>query len=77
MFLENGGAKVIVIFNMKASEVLKEIFEIKDKPVATFNRFNDITFIYSSMYTGQGALDKYSRLRLAREMNEVFKNNGL
>jgi len=77
ILLENGGAKVIVIFNSKASEFLKKIFEINDKPLDTFSIFDDITFIYSSMYTGQRALDNYAKIRLAREIKKVIKNKGL
>ena len=77
ILLENGGAKVIVIFNSKAYEFLKKIFEINDKPLDTFSIFDDITFIYSSMYTGQRALDNYAKIRLAREIKKVIKNRGL
>ena len=76
-FLEQAGPKVIVVFNSKASEHLKEIFDIPEVPVTTTNTVNGITFVYSSMYTGQRALDKYARLRLAREIKEIVKEQGL
>ena len=76
-FLEQAGPKVIVVFNSKASEHLKEIFGIPEVPVTTTNTVNGITFVYSSMYTGQRALDKYARLRLAREIKEIVKEQGL
>ena len=76
-FLEQAAPKVVVIFNSKASEHLKEIFSITEVQVTTTNIINGITFVYSSMYTGQRALDKYARLRLAREIKEIFKEKGL
>ena len=75
--LEQAAPKVIVVFNSKASEHLKEIFSITEVQVTTTNTINGITFVYSSMYTGQRALDKYARLRLAREIKEIFKEKGL
>jgi hypothetical protein len=75
-FLEQAAPKVIVVFNSKASEHLKEIFDIQG-PVTTTNTVNGITFVYSSMYTGQRALDKYARLRLAREIREIVRGKGL
>jgi hypothetical protein len=76
-FLMNGGAKIIIIFNAKASEYLKSIFGLSENLINTTDTVGDVTFIYSSMYTGQRALDRYARIRLAREALEVMKRCGL
>ena len=76
-FLKQAAPKVIVVFNSKASEHLKELFGINELPITTTNRIAGMTFVYSSMYTGQRALDKYARLRLASEIREIVKKQGL
>ena len=76
-FLEQAAPKVVVIFNSKASEFIKDIYDIHKPQVATTDEVNGMKFVYSSMYTGQRALDKYARLRLAREIKEIVKEKGL
>ena len=76
-FLEQAAPKVIVVFNSKASEFIKEIYGIDKGPVTTTDIVNGMKFVYSSMYTGQRALDKFARLRLAREIKEIVKEKGL
>ena len=77
-FLKQAAPKVIVVFNSKASEHLKELFGIKKElPITTTNRIAGMTFVYSSMYTGQRALDKYARVRLAREITEILRDLDL
>jgi len=76
-FLKQAAPKVIVVFNSKASEHLKELFSIKEPSITTTNRIAGMTFVYSSMYTGQRALDKYARVRLAREITEILRDMDL
>ena len=76
-FLEQAAPKVIVVFSSKASQHLKEIFGILEVPFTTTDKVNGTTFVYSSMYTGQRALDKFARLRLAREIKEILKDIDL
>ena len=76
-FLKQAAPKVIVVFNSKASEHLKELFSIKEPSSTTTNRVAGMTFVYSSMYTGQRALDKYARVRLAREITEILRDMDL
>ena len=67
--IEKAAPKVIVVFNSKASQHLKEIFDIREGPVTTTDKVNGVRFVYSSMYTGQRALDKFARLRLKNKGN--------
>ena len=75
--IEQAAPKVIVVFNSKASQHLKEIFGILEVPFTTTDKVNGITFVYSSMYTGQRALDKFARSRLAREIKEILEDIDL
>ena len=78
---------IIVIANAKASELMQKIFfgkseaekkKLKGKTKRTY-KFNGkkTDMIFSSMLSGQRALDTYSRSRLAREISETwkFRNN--
>ena len=79
--------EIIVIANAKASELMQKIFfgkseaekkKLKGKTKRTY-KFNGkkTDMIFSSMLSGQRALDTYSRSRLAREISETwkFRNN--
>jgi hypothetical protein len=76
-FLKEAAPKVIVVFNSKASEYIKELFGIHELSITTTNTITEMTFVYSSMYTGQRALDKYARMRLAREIKDILGDMGL
>ena len=76
-FLEQAAPKVIVVFNSKASEFIKEIYGIDKGPVTTTDIVNGMKFVYSSMYTGQRALDKFASVRLAREIGEILSDMDL
>lgn len=76
-FLEQAAPKVVVIFNSKASEFIKDIYDIHKAQVATTDKVNGMKFVYSSMYTGQRALDKFASVRLAREIREMLKDMDL
>ena len=76
-FLEQAAPKVVVIFNSKASEFIKDIYDIHKAQVATTDKVNGMKFVYSSMYTGQRALDKFASVRLAREIREILKDMDL
>ena len=76
-FLEQAAPKVVVIFNSKASEFIKDIYDIHKAQVATTDKVNGMKFVYSSMYTGQRALDKFAKVRLAREIREILKDMDL
>lgn len=76
-FLEQAAPKVVVIFNSKASEFIKDIYDIHKAQVATTDKVNGMEFVYSSMYTGQRALDKFASVRLAREIREILKDMDL
>jgi len=73
---------IIVIANAKASELMQKIFfgesESKGETLRPY-KFNGkkTDMIFSSMLSGQRALDTYSRSRLAREISETwkFRNN--
>lgn len=58
--------KIIVVLNAKASEIICE--KIGNKKLETQFLFNDKTFFFSSMLTGQRALDRFSRKRLINEI---------
>ena len=45
--IEQAAPKVIVVFNSKASQHLKEIFGILEVPFTTTDKVNGITFVYS------------------------------
>ena len=78
---------IIVIANAKASELMQKIFFGKSEPekiklkgeTKRTYKFNGkkTVMIFSSMLSGQRALDTYSRSRLAREISETwkFRNN--
>jgi hypothetical protein len=79
--------EIIVIANAKASKLMQKIFfgkseaekkKLKGKTKRTY-KFNGkkTDMIFSSMLSGQRALDTYSRSRLAREISETwkFRNN--
>jgi hypothetical protein len=72
-FLKEAAPKFIVVFNSKASEYVKEMFELSTEPISTYDTVNEMTFVYSSMCTGQRALDKYAKVRLAREITKILK----
>jgi len=76
-FLEQAAPKVVVIFNSKASEFIKDIYDIHKAQVATTDKVNGMKFVYSSMYTGQRALDKFASVRLAREIREILRDMNL
>jgi len=77
VFLEQATPKVIVVFNSKASEFIKEMYDIHKGPIKTSQIVNGTTFVYSSMYTGQRALDKFASVRLARELRDILRDMGL
>jgi len=76
-FLEQAAPKVVVIFNSKASEFIKDIYDIHKAQVTTTDKVNGMKFVYSSMYTGQRALDKFASVRLAREIREILRDMNL
>ena len=79
--------EIIVIANAKASELMQKIFFVdSDAEKIKLNGETKRTYklngkktdmIFSSMLSGQRALDTYSRSRLAREISETwkFRNN--
>ena len=78
--------EIIVIANAKASELMQKIFfgkseaekiKLKGKTKRTYELDGKKTdMIFSSMLSGQRALDTYSRSRLAREISETWKNRN-
>ena len=73
---------IIVIANAKASKLMQKIFfgrnEYNGETKLTYELDGKKTdMIFSSMLSGQRALDTYSRSRLAREISETwkFRNN--
>ena len=77
---------IIVIANAKASELMQKIFfgeskaekiKLKRETKCTY-RLNgqETEMIFSSMLSGQRALDTYSRTRLAREISEAWKSRN-
>ena len=78
---------IIVIANAKASELMQKIFfgeseaekiKLKGETKRTYRLNGKKTdMFFSSMLSGQRALDTYSRSRLAREISETwkFRNN--
>ena len=78
---------IIVIANAKASELMQKIFfgdseaekiKLNGETKRTYKLNGKKTdMIFSSMLSGQRALDTYSRSRLAREISETwkFRNN--
>ena len=77
---------IIVIANAKASELMQKIFfgdseaekiKLKDETKRTYRLNGKKTdMIFSSMLSGQRALDTYSRSRLAREISETWKDRN-
>ena len=77
---------IIVIANAKASELMQKIFFVdSDAEKIKLNgetkrtyKFNGkkTDMIFSSMLSGQRALDTYSRSRLAREISETWKSRN-
>ena len=79
--------EIIVIANAKASELMQKIFfgdseaekiKLNGETKRTYKLNGKKTdMIFSSMLSGQRALDTYSRSRLAREISETwkFRNN--
>jgi len=77
---------IIVIANAKASELMQKIFfgrnedkedEFKVETKRTYELNGKKTdMIFSSMLSGQRALDTYSRSRLAREISETWKSRN-
>ena len=77
---------IIVIANAKASELMQKIFFGKSEPekiklkgeTKRTYKFNGkkTVMIFSSMLSGQRALDTYSRSRLAREISETWKDRN-
>ena len=75
---------IIVIANAKASELMQKIFfgeseaekiKLKRKTKCTYRLNGQKTeMIFSSMLSGQRALDTYSRSRLAREISKTWKD---
>ena len=75
---------IIVIANAKASKLMQKIFfgrnednedEFKGETKLTYELDGKKTdMIFSSMLSGQRALDTYSRSRLAREISETWKS---
>ena len=75
---------IIVIANAKASELMQKIFFVdSDAEKIKLNGETKRTYrlngkktdmIFSSMLSGQRALDTYSRSRLAREISETWKS---
>ena len=73
---------IIVIANAKASKLMQKIFfgrnEYNGETKLTYELdWKKSDMIFSSMLSGQRALDTYSRSRLAREISETwkFRNN--
>ena len=77
---------IIVIANAKASKLMQKIFfgkseaekkKLKGKTKRTY-KFNGkkTDMIFSSMLSGQRALDTYSRSRLAREISKTWKDRN-
>lgn len=72
---------IIVIANAKASELMQKIFfgesESKGETLRPY-KFNGkkTDMIFSSMLSGQRALDTYSRSRLAKEIIETWKSRN-
>ncbi|MDC1065534.1 hypothetical protein OAQ86_03860 [Candidatus Pseudothioglobus singularis] len=78
--------EIIVIANAKASELMQKIFfrdseaekiKLNGETKRTY-KFNGkkTDMIFSSMLSGQRALDTYSRSRLAREISETWKDRN-
>ena len=77
---------IIVIANAKASELMQKIFfgrnennkkEFIGETKRTYKLNGQKTdMIFSSMLSGQRALDTYSRSRLAREISETWKDRN-
>jgi hypothetical protein len=77
---------IIVIANAKASELMQKIFfgeseaekiKLKRKTKCTYRLNGQKTeMIFSSMLSGQRALDTYSRTRLAREISKTWKDRN-
>ncbi len=73
--------EIIVIANAKASELMQKIFfgesESKGETLRPY-KFNGkkTDMIFSSMLSGQRALDTYSRSRLAKEIIETWKDRN-
>ena len=77
---------IIVIANAKASELMQKIFfgeseaekiKLKRKTKCTYRLNGQKTeMIFSSMLSGQRALDTYSRSRLAREISKTWKDRN-
>ena len=64
--------KFVVVFNAKASEIISQkIGNIKYEPKFKFNKKY---FFFSSMLTGQRALDKFSVKRLAQEIRRCINS---
>ena len=78
--------EIIVIANAKASELMQKIFFVdSDAEKIKLNgetkrtyKFNGkkTDMIFSSMLSGQRALDTYSRSRLAREISKTWKDRN-
>jgi hypothetical protein len=77
---------IIVIANAKASELMQKIFfgeselekiKLKGETKRTYRLNGKKTdMIFSSMLSGQRALDTYSRTRLAREISTTWKSQN-
>jgi len=77
---------IIVIANAKASELMQKIFfgeselekiKLKGETKRTYRLNGKKTdMIFSSMLSGQRALDTYSRSRLATEISETWKSRN-
>ena len=72
---------IIVIANAKASKLMQKIFfgrnEYNGETKLTYELDGKKTdMIFSSMLSGQRALDTYSRSRLAREISETWKDRN-
>ena len=78
--------EIIVIANAKASELMQKIFFGKSEPekiklkgeTKRTYKFNGkkTVMIFSSMLSGQRALDTYSRSRLAKEIIETWESRN-
>lgn len=62
--------KFIVVFNAQASHIISE--KIGNINLESKFKFNGKFFFFSSMLTGQRALDKFSEKRLAKEIRECI-----